>query len=138
MDRRYPDAPHTRLMTDKLEQVARYIETGGKEGIGRLMIFMPPRHGKTELSKLFQAWFLGRNPDMRVITTSYSADLANDNSRAVRDLILGKPYSAVFGSLTSLGAPVELSEEARSVAAWSLKEPHKGGMLAAGVGGGIT
>jgi len=33
---------------------------------------------------------------------------------------------------------VELSEDARSVASWSLKAPHKGGMLAAGVGGGIT
>jgi hypothetical protein len=75
---------------------------------------------------------------MRVITTSYSADLANDNSRAVRDLVAGKPYAGVFGNLTSSAAPVELSDDARSVSAWSLKEPHKGGMLAAGVGGGIT
>jgi len=138
MNPKYQRTAAHELIASKLEQVEKYIVSGGKEGIGRLMIFMPPRHGKTELSKLFQAWFLGRNPDMRVITTSYSADLANDNSRAVRDLVAGKPYAGVFGSLTSSAAPVELSDDARSVSAWSLKEPHKGGMLAAGVGGGIT
>lgn len=138
MNPKYQRTPVHELIASKLEQVERYVVTGGKEGIGRLMIFMPPRHGKTELSKLFQAWFLGRNPDMRVITTSYSSDLANDNSRAVRDMIMSKNYSAVFGSLTSAEAPVEISDDARSIASWNLKPPHKGGMLAAGVGGGIT
>ena len=150
MNPKYQRTPAHELIAHKLEQVERYVVTGGKEGIGRLMIFMPPRHGKTELTKLFQAWFLGRNPDMRVITTSYSADLANDNSRAVRDLILSRPYAGVFGNLSSgiikheghegaqRGDPVEISEDARSIAAWSLKAPHLGGMLSAGVGGGIT
>jgi len=138
MNPKYQRTAAHELIAHKLEQVERYIISGGKEGIGRLMIFMPPRHGKTELSKLFQAWFLGRNPDMHVITTPYSADLANDNSRAVRDLILSKAYAGVFGNLTSSNAPVELSEDARSIEAWSLKAPHKGGMLSAGVGGGIT
>jgi hypothetical protein len=140
MNPKYQRTAAHELIASKLELVEKYIVSGGKEGIGRLMIFMPPRHGKTELSKLFQAWFLGRNPDMRVITTSYSADLANDNSRAVRDLVAGKPYAGVFGILRSAqnDMPVELSDDARSVSAWSLKEPHKGGMLAAGVGGGIT
>lgn len=138
MNPKYQRTPAHVLIAEKLEQVERYIVSGGREGIGRLMIFMPPRHGKTELTKLFQAWFLGRNPDMRVITTSYSADLANDNSRAVRDLILSRAYAGIFGGLASREDPVEISDEVRSIAAWNLKPPHKGGMLAAGVGGGIT
>lgn len=138
MNPKYQRTPAHELIASKLEQVEQYIVSGGKEGIGRLMIFMPPRHGKTELTKLFQAWFLGRNPDMRVITTSYSADLANDNSRAVRDMILSKRYAGVFGNLTSSSAPVELSDDARSISSWELKDPHRGGMLSAGVGGGIT
>jgi len=135
---RYQRTAAHELIASKLEQVEQYIVSGGRVGIGRLMIFMPPRHGKTELSKLFQAWFLGRNPDMRVITTSYSADLANDNSRAVRDMVMSKNYAGVFGALASQKISVEISDDARSVAAWNLKEPHRGGMLAAGVGGGIT
>jgi predicted phage terminase large subunit-like protein len=122
----------------KLEEVEKFILSGGKEGIGRLMIFMPPRHGKTELMKIFQAWLLGRNPDTKLITTSYSADLANDNSRAVRDMIESKPYSNLFGQRSKAKNPVMLNVEARSIQSWNLNAPHKGGMLAAGVGGGIT
>lgn len=125
-----------KYIAEKLTGVERYITSGGREGIGRLMICMPPRHGKTEMMKLFQAWFLGRNPDMRVITTSYSADLANDNSRAVRDIVMDKKYAALFGR--DRAEPVQVSTEARSIQSWNLAAPHRGGMLAAGVGGGIT
>lgn len=127
------------LIAEKLEQVERYVASGGREGLGRLMIFMPPRHGKTELaSKLFPAWFLGRNPDKRIIMTSYGAELASDNSRAVRNLIMTNRYAAVFGALSSEELAVELSADSRSVSAWDLKAPHRGGMVSAGVGGGIT
>src|SRR3972149_3123778 len=72
----YAPASHHRLVAERLEQVERYVATKGKEGIGRLLIFMPPRHGKTELaSRLFPAWVLGRNPDTRVILASYGWDL---------------------------------------------------------------
>jgi hypothetical protein len=53
----YRDAPHHRLIARKLEAVER-----GE--ITRLMITMPPRHGKSMLaSEFFPAWYLGRNPD---------------------------------------------------------------------------
>ena len=132
---KYEVTPAHRYIAAKLVEVEKFIVSGGKEGIGRLMICMPPRHGKTEMMKNFQAWFLGRNPDMRVITTSYSADLANDNSRAVRDIVSTPNYSKLFGQNAE---PVQVSDEARSIQAWNLAIPHKGGMLAAGVGGGIT
>ena len=53
--RNYQDAPHQQAIERKLEQVARYLLTGGAEGIGRLMIFMPPRHGKTQNVKIGRA-----------------------------------------------------------------------------------
>ena len=137
-------------MAEYLELVETYIRTGGKTGIGRLMILMPPRHGKTELvSKHFPAWVMGRNPDKRVIMCSYGADLAVDNSRAVRNMVDGVRYKAVFGELAggrNLGSrelgeertPVELSTDSRSVEAWGLAAPNRGGLTAAGVGGAIT
>ena len=46
------------------------------------MITMPPRHGKSELASVhFPAWYLGRNPDRRVIACSHTASLAYRFSR---------------------------------------------------------
>ncbi len=139
VDRRFETPAHVQLVADKLQQVARFIESGGKEGISRLMIELPPRHGKSELaSRKFPAYFLGRRPDSRVILASYGADLASNHSRAVRDLVMSTRYQALFGGLSSKDEPVELSSDSRSVAKWDLAAPHRGGMVAAGVGGGIT
>jgi len=139
VDRRYPaGARHIQLMTSKLEQVARYVLTGGKEGIGRLMIFMPPRYWKSQTAaRKFPAWTLGKNPDLRIIMTSYGADLASKHSRGVRDLIESEDYQAVFGALASTDEPVIMDPESRSAAAWDI-DGYIGGMIASGVGGGIT
>jgi predicted phage terminase large subunit-like protein len=139
VDPRFDDTAHMQLIAEKLEQVAKFIKTQGKEGIGRLIILMPPRHGKSEqASRKFPAWLLGRLPDVRIILSSYGADLASKNSRAVRDLIESKKYQALFGGLSSRNEPVELSSDSRSVSSWDLAQPHRGGVVAAGVGGGIT
>jgi len=130
---------HHRLVGLYLEAVARHIRTRGKEGIGRLMITMPPRHGKTEqCSRQFPAWLLGLMPDTRIILTSYNGDRANANSRGARDLVMDARYGAIFGQRSSVDAPVDLSADSRSVTAWDLASPHRGGVVAAGVGGGIT
>jgi predicted phage terminase large subunit-like protein len=135
----YKAAEHHRLIADKLEQVERYIATNGKEGIGRLIIQIHPRSGKTEeVSKVFPAWLLGKQPDKRVIITSYGADLATENSRAVRNYLVSERYQNVFGARSSVDDSVSLSDDSRSASSWSLAEPHRGGVVAAGVGGGIT
>ena len=77
---RFELPPHIRIVIRKLEAVER-----GE--IHRLMIFMPPRHGKTILAaQIFPAWFLGRNPDKDVISSSYGQDLSDDTGRMVRKL----------------------------------------------------
>lgn len=139
VDPKFLAVPHAKHVASQLEQVARYIETGGKEGINRLMILMPPRHGKTEQASIkFPAWLLGRAPDSRVILTSYSADLASRNSRQMRELVIGDRYRAVFGDRSSAEAPVILSADSRSISTWDLAQPHRGGVIAAGIGGSIT
>ena len=135
----YKPARHHRLVAEKLEQVERFIGSKGKEGIGRLMVFEPPRHGKTEqVSRLFPAWLLGRQPDSRVILTSYGADLAQDDSKAVRAYVTGERFAALFGQQSALDDAVQLSEDTRSKSNWDLAEPYRGGVVAAGIGGGIT
>lgn len=86
----YQVAPHHRAIAHKLEAVER-----GE--VKRLIISMPPRHGKSQLaSKYFPAWYLGRNPDKFIIGASYSKELAIDMGQAVRDLSRDEVHAAVF------------------------------------------
>lgn len=126
------------LMAMELEKVLRYLETDGMEGTQFLMILVPPQHGKsTMVSQFFPAFCLGRLPNLRIIHVSYGADLASRNSRLARNLITTKRYQALFGSLSPSNHPVDLSSESKSAAAWDLAGPHRGGMIAAGVGGAV-
>ncbi len=110
------------LIAEKLEAV---IE--GK--IKRLMIFMPPRHGKSELaSRRFPSWYLGRFPHNQVIAASYNSDLASDFGRDVRDIVKSPEYQNLFG--------ITLAEDSRSVNRWHTDK--RGVYIAAGVGTAIT
>lgn len=139
VDPKHPtEAAHMQVLTRKLQQVAEYILTGGKKGIPRLMIFMPPRYWKSQTaSRKFPAWLLGQNPDLRIILTSYGADLASKHSKAARDLVQDDRYAAVFGTLASTDEPVMLDPESKASAAWEIAD-RNGGMQATGVGGGVT
>ncbi|MBX3048432.1 MAG: terminase family protein [Anaerolineales bacterium] len=128
-----------RLIDHALEDAERYVRTRGREGYGRHIVLTPPRYGKSEkVSKVFPAWFLGKNPDMRVILASYGADLAHGNSRAVRDIILSEQYAGIFGQKALVDEPVGLDPDSRAVSGWELAVPHRGGLAAAGVGGPLT
>jgi predicted phage terminase large subunit-like protein len=134
----YQPARHHIFLAEQLEQVKLFIETQGREGVGRLIVCEPPQYGKTEqVSRLFPSWILGDLPDSRIILTSYGADLATENSRITRNYVGSDAYANIFGSRSSMEEPVELSMESRSVVSWNLKD-HRGSVFAAGVGGGIT
>lgn len=139
VDPKHPiEAKHIQYMGKKLEQVKLFIESGGKKGIGRLMLFMPPRYWKSQTSsRKFPSWLMGGMPDLKTILTSYGADLATKHSKEVRDLIMDDRYSTVFGEMASNDEPVVLDPDSRSSAAWELAG-HMGGMMATGVGGAIT
>jgi predicted phage terminase large subunit-like protein len=130
---------HQKLVAEALKRVVEYVETRGKSGAGRLMVLMPPRHGKSLIAAhLFPAWALGNHPDWRFAMVSYNAKLAERNSKAVRDLVDDVMYAPLFGLGSGQAHPVELSSDSRGVSAWSLAQPHRGGMVSAGVGGSIT
>lgn len=117
----YVYAKHLEELNHKLIDVA-----DGK--IKRLAVFMPPRHGKSELiSKYFPAWYLGTNPDKRVILCSYEADFAAGWGQKVRDLI--QEYNYIYG--------VSINDGSAARNRWDLAG-NSGGMVTAGVGGPIT
>ena len=98
----------------------------------RLMITVPPRHGKTALSSiLYPAWRMGRTPRMEIIAASYGAELAEGAiGRHLRNLMQGPEHREVFGEQAAI------DPTAAAVGLWFTKA---GGVYrAAGVGGGIT
>ena len=61
------------------------------------MVFMPPQHGKSELtSRRLPAYILGINPKAKIIGCSYSADLATSFNRDVQRIIDDEKYKDVF------------------------------------------
>lgn len=127
------------FVCQELEEVFRYIESGGTEGTQALIVQVEPQTGKsTMVSRLFPAWALGKRPDTNVMLATYAADFSADHSKAVRDIITGERYAAIFGEKSDALQPVELSGDSFAKGNWSLNEPHRGGMLAIGVEGGAT
>lgn len=115
-EQRWHPHPHLRLIS---LAITRKIDAGG----GVLLVSMPPRHGKSEMiSRWTPEWFLALNPRKRVMLLSYSAELAEEWSRRVRN-----GYAEHGGHVAA---------DKATAAWWSTREG--GGMTAAGVGGAIV
>lgn len=127
------------LICEALEEVYWYIATDGREGVGALIIEIPPQHGKsTIVSRLFPSWVMGKNPNVRTMLATYAADFSADHSKEVREIISGARFKALFGDKANTMEPVELSGDSFAKGNWSLAAPNRGGMVAIGVGGGAT
>ena len=71
VDPRYKPNWHHAVIAKKLEHAMARVEKNQKV---RLILTMPPRHGKSELATIkFPSWVLGHHPDWNIITSSYSA-----------------------------------------------------------------
>lgn len=107
--------PHLRYIRTALEQV-----TSG--AINRLMIFCPPRHGKSAMTTIrYPVWRLAREPELTIIIGAYNQTLANRFSRQARKIA---------------ATQMTLDPERTAVEEWLTVQG--GGVRAVGVGGGIT
>jgi len=111
----------------RLERFSAQVAAGQSP---RLMILVPPRHGKSELASIrFPAWHLGHYPQHEIINVGYNLDLPMKFSRKVREISRDPLYTAIFPD-------TQLDPDSQSVEAWNTTKG--GGFTAAGVGGGIT
>jgi predicted phage terminase large subunit-like protein len=116
-----------KLICAKLERFAKDIRAGRSP---RLMLFMPPRTGKSEIaSKMFPAWYLGHNPNHELIACSYAVALPMDFSRKIKEVLQSKTYEHVFPR-------ARLDRNAKAAEGW--KTTEGGAYVAAGVSGPIT
>lgn len=98
--------------------------------VERLMVFMPPRTGKSQIASIFlPAWYLGHFADHKVMQASHSKELAVDFGRQVKYLLEMPEYQELFPRIT-------LKADNRSAGRWGT---NAGGVYAAtGVGGAIA
>ena len=119
----FVEGPHHIKIAEKFQDLA--------EGrINRLIVNMPPRHTKSEFASfLFPAWMMGRDPRLKIIQTTHTAELSYRFGRKVRNLMEENTFQDVFDN-------IELSQDSKAAGRW---ETNKGGeYFAAGVGGAIT
>jgi predicted phage terminase large subunit-like protein len=112
--------------------ICGYLEKLERGEIRRLIITMPPRHGKSELgSRKFPAWCIGRNPKRSIILAAYAATLTYGFSRNVQAAIDNPSFMRIFPRVT-------LSDKHRGVEGWSVNDNSMDTFIAAGVGGPVT
>lgn len=87
----YDVKPHHRLLFEILEKVER-----GE--LQRVAISVPPRHGKSEIcSRIFPAWFMGKDPYRQVIIAGASGEFAESEfGRKIKAIIQSPEYGKVF------------------------------------------
>lgn len=114
---------HHRIIAEKLEKIA----TGE---LKRLIVNMPPRHSKSEFaSYLMPAWFLGRNPKLKIIQATHNTELAVRFGRKVRNLIETESYYEIFPE-------TKLKADDKAAGRWGTEAG--GEYFAAGVGAAVT
>ena len=105
-----------------LVYIRTYLDRVTRGDLKRLMLFVPPRHGKSEQTTIrYPTWRLERDPTLRVIVGAYNQILANKFSRKARRIAVQR---------------LDLSAERVAVEDWETAQG--GGFRVVGVGGGIT
>ena len=107
----------------------------------KLMVFVPPQHGKSEIvSRKFPAWALGKNPLLKIVGSSYSADLAQQFSRAIQRTIDSKEYGEVFPNTFLNNQRVKMDTQRGWLRNIDMFETvgYGGFYKAVGVGGSLT
>lgn len=100
---------------------------------GRIMsesVSMPPRAGKSYITSLFCAWWLGKHPELCVMRNTVTAALYRKFSYDVRNIIRSAKFKKVFPH-------VELSQDKQNIDGWSLTTSKQGAYFGGGVGTNI-
>jgi predicted phage terminase large subunit-like protein len=124
-----PDKHHT-ILNKLLEKVGKR-EACPKTGYkyDNVMVFMPPGSAKSTYGSVaFPTWYMGRNPQKNIITTSYASQLAKKFGRKCRSIASSQEYNELFET--------GLNTTNRAVDDWSLMNGAT--YMSGGILSGIT
>ena len=128
-------------ITPALRMVADAIETVLSRPRHNLLVTTPPQEGKSSLCAVYTPLrALQLNPNRRIILATYGDSLAEDHSRACRDIIT-RHGAGVVDAMTGVTVEdklgLELSPTSSKVHSWRIAGA-RGGMIAVGLGSSIT
>ncbi|MES3016213.1 MAG: phage terminase large subunit [Bacteroidota bacterium] len=117
-------AEHHRIIAAALEEMER-------GNIRRMIITMPPRHGKSELcTRLFPAWFTAKNPGAQIIIAGYSESFAQEEfGSEIRNHMIKQEFGQIFP-----GCNLDVNSKSSSF----LKTTVRNKITITGVGGKIN
>lgn len=123
------------------EALARKLDDFASGKIKRLMVFMPPQHGKSELvSRRLPAYLLGVNPELQIILGSYNDTFAKKFCRSIQRTIASEAYQEIFPNtkLDGMGRPAgDFVRAANEFEIHNGKE-RTGALMSVGVSTGAT
>lgn len=77
--------------------VCEWLDKLSNREIKKLMIFLPPQHGKTELSsRRFPAYLLGKNPSEKIILGSYNSTKAGEFVTDCKKVMNSNEYQSLY------------------------------------------
>lgn len=109
-------------------EIGNCITVDSPDGLYLVGNTLLPTHNSMTVTETFPSYYLGRNPEKRVITSAYSEGLARKFGRLNRNKF-AEMSDNIFG--------VSLATDNTSNTDWGIKG-HRGGMISTGIGGSIT
>jgi predicted phage terminase large subunit-like protein len=121
------------------EMLAAALDRVAQGQCPRLMVFLPPQHGKSELvSRRFPAFVLGNDPELRLIQASHTHDLAVSMNRAVQRIIASEAYQRIFPRTRLNDRRASDHFSSRRTQDFFEVAGHAGSLRSAGVGNSIA
>ena len=120
---------------------AAILDRFAQGDIKRLMVFMPPQHGKSELcTRRLPAKLLGDNPALRVAVVAYNYEFAASFNRDIQRIIESEEYARIYPATTldARKAPPGSSGGWMRTAHGFELVGQSGSLVSVGVGGGLT
>jgi predicted phage terminase large subunit-like protein len=118
------------LVGEHHRRIAKALDRVVSGKCKRLMIAMPPRHGKSQLgSYLFPAYLMGKLPQSKLIVGSHTAELAQRFGRMIRNLVDDERYSEIFPEM-------KLSADSKAAGRWNTAQGGEAFFI--GKGGAMT
>jgi len=97
------------------KEIADKFNDNANQKIKRLIIYMPPRHTKSEFASfLLPAWMVGRKPDLKIIQSTHTTELAIRFGRKAKNLMDSPEYKQVFKT--------RLREDSQAAGKWETEQ----------------
>lgn len=118
------------------QNICSKIEAFERKEIKKLMIFVPPQHGKSEIStRRYPAWSLGHNPDQKIGVISYNQTIGSKFGKDIQRIMQEEEYTYLFPDV--ILAKATAGGWLKNQSEFEIPD-HKGNLISIGIGGALT